>query len=76
MNNFDKSWRALAGIDNHDLPPAILTILNYVRDAGDGNISHSWGNIGIDVTKYGISIVDIEAGKELISLRLEVNENA
>ena len=75
MNNFDKSWRALASIDDHDLPPAILTILNYVRDAGDGNISHSWGNIGIDVTKRGISIVDIEAGKELIGLRLEVNEN-
>jgi hypothetical protein len=83
MSNFDKVRLELTDILDEDpddmdlLSSTILTLLNIMHEAGDGNIScqYGWNTIGIDVTKNRVSVVDIEASKELISLKLEVTSN-
>lgn len=83
MSNFDKVRLEFTDILNEDyedmdlLSTTLLTLLNIMHEAGDGNIScqYGWNTIGIDVTKDRVSVVDIEAGKELISLKLEVTNN-
>lgn len=82
MNNEEKVRIILSEIQEEDerdmdmLSNAVLTILNAMRDAEDGNIScsYGWNTIGINVTKDRMSVVDIEAGEELIVFRLEVNQ--
>lgn len=83
MNNEEKVRTIFTEILNEDpddmdiLSSAVLTILNIMNEAGDGNISsqYGWNTIGIDVTNDQVSVVDIEAGKQLIALKLEVTDN-
>lgn len=83
MNNEEKVRTIFTEILNEDpddmdiLSSAILTILNIMNEAGDANISsqYGWNTIGIDVTKDQVSVIDLEAGKQLIALKLEVTDD-
>lgn len=80
MNNEEKVRTIFTEILNEDpddmdiLSSAVLTILNIMHEAGDANISsqYGWNTVGIDVTHDQVSVVDLEAGKQLIALKLEV----
>ena len=46
---------------------AMLTLVEALDDVGDSEISGSYGNIGIRFLNNYIELVDIEAGKSLLS---------
>ena len=59
--------------DIHFYPLARL--IGDMSDAEDGDIAFSCGNIGINITKDTIDIVDIFEGKSVATLKLELKED-
>lgn len=55
------------------LGDALFILIDCMVDAGDGNISDSFDNIGIDVTNNVIDIVDIKNGTSIATLELTIN---
>lgn len=50
----------------------LAKLVQMMNDAEDANIAFSAGNTGVNVTANAIDIVDIEAGKSMATIRLEV----
>lgn len=51
---------------------AMLTIVETLADLDEGdNVSWSLGNIGINVTKNSIELVDINASRAILSLEVK-----
>ena len=51
---------------------AMLTIVETLADLDEGDsVSWSIGNIGINVTKNSIELVDIEASRAILSLEVK-----
>lgn len=81
MNNEERVRTTFTEILNEDyddmdlLSTTVLTILNIMNEARNTNIScqYGWNTIGIDVTKDTVTVVDLEANKSLITLKLEVH---
>lgn len=57
----------------HRLDTAMLTIVETLADLDDGDVvSYSCGNIGIGITRGSIELVDIEAGKAIITMEVKM----
>ena len=59
---------------NHDLI-SLSYVIEDMAEAGDGDTSFSVEGLGINITKDTIDFVDIELGKSIATLKLEINEN-
>jgi hypothetical protein len=76
MNNREKLIELknrVLDMKTNSVTSALFILLDHMVEADDSNMSYSDGDIGIDITNKTISIVDIEAGKELGSFTLKLN---
>ena len=69
MTKIEETVLELQSIEDRDtVVDALITILTEMKNADDGNISVSYDNIGIDITKNSIDIVDIKNSKSILTL--------
>lgn len=60
------------------MSPDLISLSYVIEDmanAGDGNTSFSVEGLGINITKDAIDFVNIELGKSIATLKLEINKN-
>ena len=62
----------LLELPSDSLNDSLFILIDYMLEAGHGNISDSSDGIGIDVTNKGILIYDVEHEKELAFLGLNL----
>lgn len=70
MDKLKKLHEILLNAPSTSLNDALFIIVDHMAEAGDGNISDSFDNIGIDVTNTSILICDIETGEDIAVLKL------
>lgn len=51
----------------------LAVLVRSMNEAGDSNISFSNGNIGVNIIRDTIDIVDIDAGKSIATIKLTIN---
>ena len=70
MNKLKKLHEILLNAPLSSLTDALFIIVDHMAEAGDGNISDSFDNIGINVTNTSILICDIETNETIAVLKL------
>lgn len=73
MNKFKRLYDILLDLPSTSLTDALFILVDHMSEAGDGNISESFGNIGIDVTNTSILVCDIETGEDIAVFKLNTN---
>lgn len=66
------SEELLKYIGHYGFTDALFIIFDTLKDVGDGNISYSDDNLGFNITKNTIEIVDINAGKTIATLTITI----
>lgn len=73
MTKLEKLRETLLNLRGDSLTDALFIVVDHMVEAGDGNISWSSGNIGIDVTDKSILVCDIDDGTDIAVFTLNLN---
>jgi hypothetical protein len=60
----------LANLETNSITSALFILVDHMIEAGDGNISFSDKDTGINITENGIDIVDLNFEVTVASLKM------